>query len=732
MPKTLIVFCFTMFIVHLHGQLSVMDSLLFELKSAKNDTNKVNLLNELSYQSYRDGAFEAEMKYGKQALDLAKKLIWKKGMADAYRNIGGAYEDISDYQMAQKQYVLALKMYQELGDQFGESAIYNNIGEICRYLGNYPEALKNYFTALTIKEQIGDQSGLSTVYNNMGIVYERQGNYKEALKNHFASLEIELGDELLIASSYNNIALVYEKLGDYDACLDYNFKALALRETNANKLGMAHSYNNIGIIYYIKGIHDEALKYCQAALTISEDIGDKSGIISAYNNLGRIYIATGKASHGKVWLQKALTIAEELGYKELMKTSYSGLFMADSATRNYESALYNFQQYIAIRDSLINEEKTKLSVQLQMQYEFDKKEALAKAEQDKKDALAAEQNKKQELQKNVLLSGILVLLVIVAIVFRSYRNKRKANAIISRQKEEVEAQRMLAERQKLIVEEKNNEILDSITYAKNLQDAILPPLFLLEKRLPEMFVLYKPKDIIAGDFYWQESFTTKRKNHLVTNEYETQLDDEVALLAVADCTGHGVPGAMVSVVCSNALHRAHVEFGLTNPGEILDKARELVIQTFAKSQGNVQDGMDISLVALTAVEREKEKVRHSYRVLWSGANNPLWIIRVGATEIEEIKPDKQPVGKYDNPTPFTTHAVELFPGDIFYLFTDGYQDQFGGDKGKKFKASQLKELLISIQHHSMKEQQQFLAEILENWKGNLEQVDDVCIIGVRV
>jgi tetratricopeptide (TPR) repeat protein len=702
------------------AQQSTMDSLVSALQQSKNDTNKVNLLNLLSYYSYREGDFEAEMDYGKKALHLAQQLKWKKGIADAYKNIGGAYEDIGEYFLAQEQYALALKIYQDLNDQYGLSAIYNNIGEVCRYLGNYPEALQNYYAALSIKEEINDKAGLSIVYNNMGIVNERQGNYEEALKNHMASLEIEkeLGDELLIASSYNNIGLVYEQQGNYDAALEQHFMALTIRESVANRFGMAHSYNNIGVIYYIKGKFDEALKYSLMALQIAEDIGDRTGIVSAYNNLGRIYIATGKAKQAKSLLQKALIIAEDLAHKELKKTSYSGLFLADSTLGDFYSALVYYQQFIAIRDSLINEENTKLSVQAEMQYEFDKKDALAKMEQEKKDALAAEKMKKQELQRNVLLSGLMIMLVFSGIIFKSYRNKRRANRIISQQKEEVEAQRQIAEKQKQIVQEKNNEIVDSITYAKNLQDAILPPLSLIEKHLPETFVWYQPKDIIAGDFYWLETCSAWSEDG-IKNE-----DDEMVLLAVADCTGHGVPGAMVSVVCSNALHRAHVEFGITNPGKILDKSRELVIQTFAKAQGSVQDGMDISLVAI-------HRKMASYSIQWSGANNPLWIIRKGTQEVEEIKPDKQPIGKCDNPKPFTTHEVELFSGDTFYLITDGYQDQFGGEKGKKFKASQLKEFLISIQNEKLEQQRLSLEKTFEEWKGGLEQVDDVCIIGVR-
>jgi serine phosphatase RsbU (regulator of sigma subunit) len=252
------------------------------------------------------------------------------------------------------------------------------------------------------------------------------------------------------------------------------------------------------------------------------------------------------------------------------------------------------------------------------------------------------------------------------------------------------------------IEEKNKDILDSITYAKRLQDAILPPLSTVKKHLSESFILYKPKDIVAGDFYWLEKV------------------GDTILIAAADCTGHGVPGAMVSVVCSNALNRTVKEFKITEPGKILDKTRELVLETFEKSESNVQDGMDISLCSINTVTKE---------VKWSGAYNSLVYVQDGA--IHEIPADKQPIGKTDNPKPFTTHTLSLSDSSL-YLFTDGYADQFGGPKGKKFKFKQLSDKLSVISNQPMEEQKRVLENTITEWKGKLEQVDDILVIGIRV
>lgn len=288
-----------------------------------------------------------------------------------------------------------------------------------------------------------------------------------------------------------------------------------------------------------------------------------------------------------------------------------------------------------------------------------------------------------------LMSAVFGFIFVAAILFLHELNKRKFLGEIYKSK--------------AIIAEKNAEILDSIHYAKRIQNAILPPEDLFKKSLKNSFVLYKPKDIVAGDFYWMEPTSDK------------------TLFAAADCTGHGVPGAMVSVICNNGLNRAVREYGLNDPGQILDKTREIVIQEFEKSKEEVKDGMDIALCSLSG-----------QTLKYAGAHNPLWIIRKGAVEVEEIKANKQPIGKFDIPTPFATHTIELSAGDTIYIFSDGYADQFGGEKGKKFKAAALKKLLLSIQNESMERQQELLDQMFENWRGEIEQLDDVCIIGVRV
>lgn len=293
----------------------------------------------------------------------------------------------------------------------------------------------------------------------------------------------------------------------------------------------------------------------------------------------------------------------------------------------------------------------------------------------------------------------IIAIIILYIRLRTAQLKKRQKEL----EHKVDVATVEIRKQKEQIEEAHTEIKDSIIYAQRIQKAILPPDEKFFPNLPDAFVIYKPKDVVAGDFYWMQKV------------------DDTVLFAAADCTGHGVPGAMVSVVCNNALNRTIREFNETDPAKILNQTRDIVIEEFSKTSEEVKDGMDIALCSL-----EGNKLR------FAGAHNPLWIVRNGSSEVEEIKADKQPIGKFAESKPFTSHVIDLNAGDTFYIFSDGFSDQFGGDKGKKYKASNFKNLLLSIQNETMDRQKELLDEAFENWRGKLEQLDDVCVIGVRI
>jgi serine phosphatase RsbU (regulator of sigma subunit) len=302
---------------------------------------------------------------------------------------------------------------------------------------------------------------------------------------------------------------------------------------------------------------------------------------------------------------------------------------------------------------------------------------------------------------NILIVSGVMLIIVNAFIW----NMRFRKEVIFRKETEDKLVETLkeVELQKIIVEEKNHEILDSIRYARHIQDAILPPVKMVEEHLKECFVLYKPKDIVAGDFYWME------------------LKNDKVYFAAADCTGHGVPGAMVSVMCSNALSKVVRETSLEEPGRILDMTVTVLEEQFSKSETEIRDGMDLALCCLDIPNGSLH---------YAGANNPLYLIRGG--ELTEIKGDSQPVGHFAGRKSFTTHVVQLQRGDCIYIFTDGYADQFGGPKGKKYKYKPFKELLLTHYEKPMAEQRVLLGEAIDQWRGELEQVDDICVMGLRV
>jgi serine phosphatase RsbU (regulator of sigma subunit) len=450
---------------------------------------------------------------------------------------------------------------------------------------------------------------------------------------------------------------------------------------------LAINFGNIGIVYAEQSDYSKALEYYFKALKMVEEIGDKSGLAINLGNIGNLYRITGKFNEAEQYLKKALALSDSLGTLDVTRDNESFLSQLYDTLGQYKLSLIHYKKYIAARDTIDNDEKRKQINSLANKYEWEKKEAVMKEQQEKERALFLANQRRNKIILYSVLSGLALVLVFSVFIYRSLRITKKQKHII--------------EEQKHVVEEKNKEITDSIRYAKRIQNAILPPDKVVKQHLKESFILYMPKDIVAGDFYWLET-----KNNTI-------------LFAAADCTGHGVPGAMVSVICNNGLNRSVREHGITEPGKILDKTREIVVAEFEKSEEDVKDGMDISLCAL-----------NGNHLQWAGANNPLWIIRNG--ELIEYAPNKQPIGKVDNPTPFITHHIELQQGDKIYIFSDGYADQFGGEKGKKFKAANLKKLLLSIQNESMEQQKNILQQSFNQWKANLEQVDDVLVIGVSV
>ena len=629
-----------------------------------------------------------------------EKASYLKTLSGVYNNKGFIYYNKGQVSKGLKYILISLDLIKELDDKEELATGLNNVGYIYNDLGEVEKAIEYYHKSLKIEEEIENKQGIATSLNNLAFIYDKQGNTEKSLEYYYKSLTIlkELKNKHNIARSLNNIGSMIERNGDLDKALDHYQNSLSINQEISNKHGIATSFINIGLISEKKGNFEQALNYYRKSLTIREDIDDKDGITISCNRLANLLLKIDKLVLAKEYAIKSFNISKELGFPQNIQISAQMLSQIYELEKNGLMALEMHKLSIQMRDSINNQNTQQATVLQQARYDYEKQKTINDANHQR---LINEKQDEKEKQKILTYSttGILILVVVFLLfVFNRLRVTRK-------QKEKIELQNIELEIQKQIVEEKNETITASIHYAKRIQAAILPPEKAVKELLPESFILYKPKDIVAGDFYWLE-----HKNNKV-------------LFAAADCTGHGVPGAMVSVICNNGLNRSVREYGITDPGKILDKTREIVIQEFEKSEDEVKDGMDISICVVDG-----------QKLLWAGANNPLWILRPTKDKFEfiELKPDKQPIGKYAKENPFTTHEIDLKKRDTIYMFTDGFADQFGGKKAKKFMYKPFKELLLSIQDKTMDEQKVMLEQHFEAWKGSLEQVDDVCIIGVKI
>lgn len=581
-------------------------------------------------------------------------------------------------------------------------------------------AAQYYDKALRYAEKMADSAAIGTVYFQMGALNFYQGDLKLAEKYFVKSKENypKNGNMKFQSNIMTALGVIYTNNHEFDLADSVMHIGRNLAILSNDSVKLAVSTSNIGEIKWELGQRDSAMIYVDEALKINQKLNDSLGIAWCAYLYGSFFMDTKEWNQANVWMQRAIEIWEALESLKDLAYSYEKYAKIKQHIGDYKSAYEVIQNYIAVKDSIFKKDNIKHIQELEKKYESEKDSLeLANVElQLEQETIAKEKEKlekdKEIQSKNKQFIFFMVLGILLIgngiYFFYKFRETKKSKETI--------------EEQKYILEEKNREITDSINYARRIQNAILPSPKSLQSILTDHFIFYQPKDIVAGDFYWAEEH------------------NGITYIAVADCTGHGVPGAMVSVICANALSKVILEEKIKAPAEILNHVRERVIRQFKKSEEEIKDGMDISLGALDYKNNA---------IQWAGANNPLWIIRntqlhdivdLPGTPTEkkeaftllEFKGDKQPIGKYENETPFTNHNIQLQTDDRLIFFTDGFSDQFGGEKGKKMKANNFKKLLLSIQEQSMNEQREAIQHSFSQWKGELEQLDDVCILVVKV
>ena len=709
-----------------------IDSLQKVVTSAKHDTIIVNAWmawDNIIYRTDPEMDFLLNQKIDSLCAKNLKKNLNKQAKANfmmsrafALNNIGSSYTYQGNYAKAIESYTQSLKIKEELGNKKGIAHSLNNIGVIYKEQGDYARAIESYTQSLKIEEEVGDKKGIAISLNNIGGIYTNQGDYAKAIDYCIQSLKIEeeIGNKQGIATSLNNIGDIYSHQGDNVKAIDYYSRSLKTEEEVGNKRGIANTLNNFGSIYKEQGDYTKAIDYHNQSLKIKKELGDKKGISGSLNDIGNIYKEQGDYTKSFEYSQQSLSIALEIGAALETKQAASSLWKVNKKLGRYKESLEMHELFISTRDSMDSEANQKAVIRQEYKYVYEKQAAAdsviaaeagkvanallaAEKAENKQNELEANESKleaKQQQQQKYFLFGVLALAMIFgAIIFNRFKLANKQKGIIEKQKQ-------IVDQAFNGLEEAHKEITDSINYAERIQRSFLATDQLLNENLNEYFVYFNPKEAVSGDFYWAGKLANG--NFAMVN---------------ADSTGHGVPGAIMCILNVSSIEKA-VENNATSPPDIFNQTRKTIIERLKKdgSAEGGKDGMDASLISFN-----KGKTKMTY----VAAQNSIWIIRDG--EFTEIKPEKMPVGKHDNDDiPFNGGEYDIQKGDQIYTLTDGFQDQFGGPNGKKFMVKKMREYVLSISHLSMKEQHQKIKEAFTNWKGDLEQVDDVCVIGVKI
>jgi serine phosphatase RsbU (regulator of sigma subunit)/Tfp pilus assembly protein PilF len=758
----LFVLSFCVYIRALPQNKHLIDSLKNAVLLAKDDTNKVMLLIDIGEQ-YKNSIPDTALSYYHKALDLADHLRAKEFIAQSLiiigvnLNIMGLSEKATDYLER------ALMISEEIKNKAKISTCNLNLGIIYHDKGSYDTAIVYYLKSLETAKEVNFKKGISRSYNNLGRVYYDKGSYEESIDSYLKSLIIleELGDKRNISACYNNIALVHMDQGSYDKAIEYLRKALAINKELGNKramsishLNMANIYNkqmsfdqaiesynmalkifedlddtrgisecchNLGETYQQKGSYELAVKYFLKALDIYEKDGDKKGIATLDINLAKLNISLAgsmEISKGQrlkylnqavVYGNKSFEYASEMRLLPTIRDAASILMTAYNLLGNKIKALENAGIIITTQDSMFTEDKTRAIQEMSARYETEKKQQ--QIELQKSQLLAKDAKiKQQKTFRNALIGGLGAFILIIIIITYAYKQKRKDNKKILEQNEKILNANEELKQLNVTTNRQKDEIVSSILYAQRIQSAILPPDTYITELLNENFIFYKPKDIVSGDFYW-----IKQVNHYI-------------ILVAADCTGHGVPAAFLSVLGISCLNEIVQGREITQANQILNELRKEIKQSLRQTgkREESRDGIDI---ALCVIDTRKNEIQYS------GANNPLYIIsnNEGEPLLKEINPDQMPVGvHFLTDKSFTNHEIKLGIGDTFYIFSDGFVDQMGGDNNHRYKSEKFKQLLLKIYDQPLYEQKEILEQTLNDWMGLNPQTDDILVIGARV
>lgn len=724
------------------------DSLIIELNSKTDSLEIVQYQIKIAELFEYDNPDSARYFYEK-AVRLSQLIKNDSLYITAYLSTGYMFEVIGRADTALIIYENLLESYKNTTEKKTLNPIYNALGNIYYYNGNFEEALKYYHSALKIAKEIKNELWQAYAYHNIGLVYSDLKENKTTIDyyNKALSIFLKYNDKNWLSTCYNSLGAYYMELDSLEASEENYRKGLAIYLELGDYVGISMLYDNLARIFIERNQNDSAFAYLQKALAIAKDLDDyyslssiNHGLAKSAFNMHEYKSSIDYAKEGLKYARKSGWKSSELSLISILKSSYANL-------QEYKSAFMYADSLIILRNDLFNSEKTKAVQEIEGKYQSKQKQLLIE-NLEKEQALKNKENRQQRVLLIIAFIGAFVILMFSLFLFKTLIAKKKANIKLKEQQKEITeqneelnqlveetmAQKEEIEQQENILRLKNHqleetqiEIGQSIEYAKRIQNSILPNLANIDQHLDSHFLIFRPKDNVSGDFYWW-----------------TQIENQI-IVTVADCTGHGVPGAFMSMLGISFLREIILKEYITHPGVILRKLRKEIINALQQKgvAGEQKDGMDMSLVSIN-----KETLLMQY----SGANNPIYIVRKEPIEeknnkikkleefnnessnliFHEIKPDKMPIAIYDNLSRFELHEIHLQKGDQIYLFSDGYADQFGGPKNKKFKYKTFKNTIIKNANLPMEEQKNILQNTFVEWIGANEQVDDILVLGIKI
>jgi len=697
----------------------------------------------------------SSVNHARQALTMSLKGTFKPQAARSYYHLGYAHYNLNHYDSAHTFLRKARDLSRQTNDQATLALTLNRIGNTCQLQGKFDKALENYQQALEINQQIDNREEVARSLTNIGSVYRTFAKYDEAIRFHLEALSIyektsdregiawaslnisrlfklnedytkaleyldsaqqiyqeiarEEGVETGVTLCLKEYSLIYSQSGKPQKALEYSKQVLDRNQKAGNQYGIANTYFTMGKIHLKQHNYDRSLEYLEKAFHMKQNLEDPTGITAILRVIGENYMQRSSHQQARSYFQEALHYARNQNQKEEIKDIFHDLYQTHKQSNNPEEALHYYTAYSRLKDSLNNQRIS----ELEMQYDFERKQEQLRFEQKKKEAIQQARLKRQQLLTWAFIIGFVLLFALLVVIYKSYKRKVRSNRLLARQKDEIEnqrdeieAQRNTATKQRDQIARQNRIITESIEYASRIQSAVLPQEKTIDRIFSDYFIFFRPKNIVSGDFYWI--------NHV---------DSKIVIVA-ADCTGHGVPGAFMSMLGVAFLNEIINQNKILDPGKILYMLRTNLIDALhqtIKKRGS-RDGMDMSLAIIDT---------HTHELHFSGAYNPMYIIR--DNQLIDLKANRMPIGVHAvyQDKPFTVQKEKLYKNDKLYFFSDGFTDQFGGDHGNKLGRKKFKEILLDFNDHPMEEQKEALNRRLEDWMNTWSQIDDIMVLGFR-